>query len=67
METAWVLRESLVTVREFVRESCLKISGLLCMSVIEEADLILKDARFIVGRIVWTGPGLISNHLSHLK
>ena len=30
------------------------------MSVIEEADLILKDARFIVGRIGWTGPGLTS-------
>ena len=39
---------------------CLRISGLLCMSVIEEADLILKDARFIVERIDWTGPGLIS-------
>lgn len=30
------------------------------MSVIEEADLILKDARLIVGMMCWTGPGLIS-------
>ena len=30
------------------------------MSVIEEADLMLKYARFMVGRIGWTGPGLTS-------